>query len=162
MECPRCGFIEQRDVQCPHCDGLFNATDAETWAHLDYLEAKLGVWRDRGLLPDQKVDELLGVVDAELATVEEILGVRAQEQEAGTADTASRSGSASAPDQDRVLDAVDDALARGNTRQAERLLAATQSSVTSLPSDRVPDEGAEQFEPVPSDVGLDMLFLVTG
>jgi len=41
MECPRCGFIEQRDVQCPRCDGSFNAHDAEEWAHLDYLEGKL-------------------------------------------------------------------------------------------------------------------------
>jgi hypothetical protein len=161
MECPRCGFIEQRDVQCPRCDGSFNAADAEEWAHLDYLEAKLGEWRDRELLPDQKVDELLGVVDAELTRVEEILGVKADKQPADARDSTLRSESAPAPDQDRILDAVDDALARGDTRQADRLLTVVQSSTTNAGSDGVSDERSEQFAPISSDVGLDMLFLVT-
>lgn len=153
MECPRCGFIEQRDVECPKCEGVFNAEDAEEWAHIDYVEAKLGEWRERGLLPEQKVNELLAVLDAELATVEGALGIQADGDSAIATRPNPRSGSSSAPDEDKTLGAVDSPLTSGgDTRLAERLLDS---------ADQPPVERAEQFEPIDTYVGLDMLFLVT-
>jgi hypothetical protein len=160
MECPKCGFIEQRDVQCPRCDALFNADVAEEWAHLDYLESRLGEWRERGVLPDEKVEELLRLVDAELAAVEEVLGVRSNADSAASTRPGPQSASAPEVDEDRVLDAVDRALARGDTREAERLLTSVDAPANiGLRSPPSPQSG--QFDPKDSGTGLDLLFLVT-
>src|SRR5579884_1060379 len=143
MECPSCGFIEQRDVRCPNCERVFNASDAEEWAHLDYLEAKLGAWRDQGLLSQSQADQLLERTDQDLAAVEHILGV------------VSDPSATPAANQDRLLDGVDEALARGDTDAAGQLLATASARAAA------PDADDDDFEPVDTETGLDLLFLVS-
>jgi hypothetical protein len=139
---------------------LFNAEEAEEWAHLDYLEAKLGEWRDRHVLPAEKVEELLALTDGELATLEDILGIEPERESTGATRRNRPGGSAATPDEDRVLDAVDDALARGDPSDAERLLDSVEIPRGVDQSDQPPADGPE-FEPVQTEVGVDMLFLVT-
>jgi len=103
------------------------------------------------------VQELLAITDRELAALEEILGIEAK-GDSITPDAHPRSKRTL--DESQILDAVDATLARRDTLQTERLLDLVDTPTGSGPSDQPPAHG-HQFEPTETDIGLDMLFLVT-